>query len=158
MSLASDITALRRVSLLEGFSDEALRLVAFSAAARPIAATEVLFVEGDPATGAFVVASGRVRLKPMHGREIRAGAGALLTLGTLLADIPYPGTATVEEAGEVLAIGRDAFRRVLTEYPDLARLLHARLAAAMAGLAREGSAIRAKLEAAGDLITRPGPA
>lgn len=155
MSLASDMTALSRVPLLQGFSEEALRLVAFSAAARPIAATEVLFVEGDPATGAFVVASGRVRLKPLHGREVKAGPGALLTLGTLLTDIPHPGTATVEEAGEVLAIGRDAFRRVLSEYPDLARLLQARLAAGLAGFASESAAIRARLEGAGDLVARP---
>ena len=85
----------------------------------------LLFSEGDPCTGLFLVASGKVRIFTMSasGREqVLAVEGP----GSSFAEIPvfdggnYPASASALEDTEVLFISRKDFQNFCREHPDVA--------------------------------------
>ena len=60
MSLESDIAILRNVPLFEGLASDQLRLLAFGAERRRLAAGEIVFRQDAQADAGFVIASGTV--------------------------------------------------------------------------------------------------
>ena len=83
MALTDDIMLLGQVPLFAGFSDDQLRLIAFGAERRRVAAGQTLFREHSPAECAFAVTSGHFELfsagrdgKPVL--QATPGKGALL--------------------------------------------------------------------------------
>lgn len=129
MALNEDIAVLQTLPLLGALEPEALRLVAFASESRHFAAGEVLFKEGDPADGGYVVMGGRIGLlsSQPHNR-LTVEKGALIGELALFLDGRRPATATAIEAATTLKIPRQVFRRVLDEFPDSAARLHRRLA------------------------------
>jgi CRP-like cAMP-binding protein len=133
MALDDDIRVLAGVALFEGFSREQLRLMAFGAEQLSVATGRLIYAEGDTADCAFVVVSGEVKL--VHGAgaeavELQAlGANALLGELALIADTTRPSSAIAGTDVSLLRLNRRLFRRILEEYPDIAALLHARIAA-----------------------------
>src|SRR6516225_7664896 len=86
---------------------------------------EQLFAEGDPCTGLYFVASGKVRifkLSPSGREQILAVEGP----GTSFAELPvfdggnYPAAASALEDTEVLFISRNDFQNFCREHPDVA--------------------------------------
>lgn len=135
MALDDDIRILERVRLLEDFTPEQLRLLAFGGETMRLRAGRELFQQGAPADCAFVVASGTVELfREADGRRVVVGtAGPASLLGELAL---ITGTERITGALaatdiEVIRLNRSLFRRILEEYPDIAAALHARIAAEM---------------------------
>lgn len=135
MALDDDIRILERVRLLEDFTPEQLRLLAFGGETMRLKAGRELFQQGAPADCAFVVASGTVELfREADGRRVVVGtAGPASLLGELAL---ITGTERITGALaatdiEVIRLNRSLFRRILEEYPDIAAALHARIAAEM---------------------------
>jgi CRP-like cAMP-binding protein len=90
---------LRRVPIFNGLTETEFRFLAERAVPRDYHKGEVLFTEGDPCTGLFVVESGHVRIfkNSPNGRE------QILTVegpGSSVAEVPlfdggtYPASAT----------------------------------------------------------------
>lgn len=122
MSLESDVRILRRVPLLASFADDQLRLLAFSAENRRLAAGTRLFSAGDRADSGYVVASGAVELMVTRGRIdvsiARLEPGELVGALALVVDGVRPNAAVVAEDSELIQIRRVLFRRMLEEYPE----------------------------------------
>jgi CRP-like cAMP-binding protein len=99
------------------FRDFAAQDVADLAAAlqpRSIAAGETLFEEGDPASEAYVIASGHVALtrRNKEGRPhpvVRLGPGEVLGFMALVEKRGRSATATAEGPVQVLVLPRAAF-------------------------------------------------
>lgn len=126
MALDQDIALLSRIPLFAAVGEEALRLVAFSAETRVVRSGDVLFREGQPADGGYVILEGAFGLADQGGLTPgqRIGAGALIGEIALIVDATRPATATALEPSSVMRIPRALFRRVLAEYPQAARAAH----------------------------------
>jgi CRP-like cAMP-binding protein len=127
MSIDDDIAFLNRVPTLALLGREPLRILAISAESRYVHEGDVLFREGEPADGAFVVQEGSFTLTSEHispGLEpVTIGAGTLLGELALLTGTVRPVTATALEASSVIRIPRTLFLRMLDGYPDAAQRL-----------------------------------
>jgi CRP/FNR family transcriptional regulator, cyclic AMP receptor protein len=85
----------------------------------------LLFVEGQPARGVYLLCSGQVKLSTSSG-DARvlitnlAGPGELLGLSAVLSDRPYEVTAETLEPSQVNFIRREDFLRFLSDNGDAA--------------------------------------
>ena len=116
MSLEDDVRLLARARPLAALPREALQLLAFSCPKRRLGAGEALFGAGEAADGAFFVLVGEIVLR-IGENERRAGAGVLIGKSALLAESARAADATATTDSTVLAIPRETFRRVLSEFP-----------------------------------------
>ncbi|MBO6717290.1 MAG: cyclic nucleotide-binding domain-containing protein [Rhizobiaceae bacterium] len=135
MALDDDIRILEQVTLLEGFSREQLRLLAFGAETMRLRAGRDLYQEGAAADCAYVVSAGTVELYRSRGSERvsvgEAGPGAILGELALISGGTRLTSAVAATDVEVIRLNRSLFRRILEEYPDIAAALHARITANM---------------------------
>ncbi len=143
MSLASDITVLRRVPFFERFGDEHLRLLAFGGENQHFDEDATLFRVGDPTEGGLVILSGQVRLTDgTHDDEgERFKMGTLLGQRALLASTKRRHTAIAVSRVEVLLIRRSLFTRMLSEFPDLAAQLYAEMSDELINLTGRASVL-----------------
>ncbi len=146
MSLARDIDILRRVPLLAKFTEDQLRLLAFSAETMQVSKGGTVFNEGERADGGIVLTIGKVQLETGMGRESRPhgtyGPGTLFGENALMAEGKRPARAVALEDCELIRIRRALFSRMLQEFPKTAQRLYLDKAreftAAATALARVG--------------------
>ncbi|HEX2948622.1 MAG TPA: Crp/Fnr family transcriptional regulator [Armatimonadota bacterium] len=89
---------------------------------------EVLFLDGEPCKGLFLVQSGTIKIFKVaeNGREQIL---ALQRPGDSVAEVPlfdngpYPASASALEDSAVLFIPKDAFQRMLLQRPQLAQAI-----------------------------------
>jgi CRP-like cAMP-binding protein len=132
MSLEADIELLRGIPFFEGFSNEHLRLIAFSAESRSLPEKLLLYDEGQLLHSAYVVASGAMRAerRGKNGAETtkrEIGPGVILGERALILDKRATEAVRVESRSRVLQIRKAMFRRMLQEYPEIALTLRARM-------------------------------
>lgn len=131
MSLDRDIGYLRQVPLLSEFSEEQLRLFAFSAENLTVESGAELYRQGERTEAGYVVVSGRITLQADDvdgSRELATfGPGSLLGEMALFVETTRPNTAIARERSEVIRIRRALFKRMLLEYPEIAQALQVRL-------------------------------
>lgn len=158
MTLAEDISLLSRVPLLADLASDHLRLLAFSAIRLELPAGRVLFPADTKALSGFVIMSGEIELSRHHGDEIRSlgkfGPGVLLGETALFVETRRPATATAVVDTIVVEIDRTLMSRMLTEYPEVAMRLYARMRDRLASTVDELSGISDKL----DSLHYPGAA
>jgi CRP-like cAMP-binding protein len=152
MSLETDVQILARVPMLSEFSDDKLRLLAFSAENRTYRDGQTLFAAGDRADGGFVVAEGRVALTvPGRADPVETvGPGGLIGETALIADGERSVTATALGPVAVIHIRRPLFRRMLEEYPDIARGLQQRFADRLQATTRALAGVKDRLDRIGE--------
>ena len=155
MSLETDIEALRRVPFFEGFSDEHLRLVAFSAETRSLPEKLLLYDEGQLMHSAYVVVSGLMKAE----RKGKAGEpplrravepGSILGERALILDTRANESVRVEARARVLQIRKATFRRLLEEYPQITHAIRARLSRGIMQAAAEFQRVSDRLAALDD--------
>jgi CRP-like cAMP-binding protein len=131
MAVDDDIRILSGVSLFSELANEHLRLLAFGSENVSCPSGTVLYRQGDPADGAYVVVKGRVVLfRDRDGASedlATVEAGAMLGEMALIADTRRMTHARADMPTELLRVNRKLFRRVLEEYPELAAKLHQRI-------------------------------
>lgn len=93
-----------------------------------IPAGEVIFKEGDPANGLYVVADGVVQISGTIStgqRQIyaRVPAGDIFGEMAVLDELPRSATASAEEAAKVYLIPRGLFWRLLGNSPEMLLML-----------------------------------
>jgi CRP/FNR family transcriptional regulator len=91
-------------------------------------AKAVLFREGRPASGVFLVRSGRVKLSLhcSHGKSLVvqfAGPGEPLGLGATISARPHEVTAEAATPCEVAFLPRKAFLQFLADHPNVSMQL-----------------------------------
>jgi len=116
---------LRKTPLFANLTEIEMRALAARVTERRFQRGELLFGEGDPCTGLFLVASGKVRIFTLSaaGREqVLAVEGP----GSSFAEVPvfdggaYPAAASALEDTEVLFISRNDFQNFCRQHPDVA--------------------------------------
>lgn len=127
MSLAEDIAILKKIPMLSDFQDDQLRLLAFSAESMDYSKGYRLFDQNDRADGGLVITKGRVSLKMKQGTTYRemdtAGPGTLLGESALLVETKRPCRAEAIEDVRIIRVRRALFKRMISEYPELAQRL-----------------------------------
>lgn len=115
----------RAVPWLEDAPGEAVRTLAAVASARRYAAGEVIFLEGDPAAGLYLVASGTVKIS-RFSKDGREYILHLQHVGDTFNDVaaldggPNPATAIAHSDATLLRVDRRDLQAILTRYPTLA--------------------------------------
>ena len=118
-------TLLRKTALFANLSEKEMQALAARVTRRRFQRGELLFSEGDPCTGLFFVAAGKIRIFKLSA----AGRDQVLAVegpGSSFAELPvfdggnYPAAASASEDAEVLFISRKDFQNFCREHPDVA--------------------------------------
>ncbi len=116
---------LRKTPLFSNLTQNEMEALAARVSTKHFARGEQLFAEGDPCTGLFLVASGKIRifkLSPAGREQVLAVEGP----GSSFAELPvfdggnYPAAASALEDAEVLFISRKDFQNFCREHPEVA--------------------------------------
>ena len=116
---------LRRVPIFSGLTDAQLEYLVTRTVERKIGSNELLFSEGDPCEGLFVVQSGNVRIfkSAASGREqVLAIEGP----GSSIAELPvfdggnYPASAQAVTDSAVVFVSKQAFQSLCLQHPEVA--------------------------------------
>jgi len=127
---------LARVPLFSGLSEDELGFLVQHTVRRQFSPGELVFCEGDPCSGLYVVASGRVRIF----KSSAAGREQVLSIegpGSSIAELPvfdggnYPASATAVDPAALLFISKQDFHALCLAHPQVAlkvlRVVGARL-------------------------------
>jgi len=116
---------LRKTPLFASLTETEMHALAARTARKQFIKDEQLFAEGDPCTGLYLVAAGKIRifkLSPSGREQILAVEGP----GSSFAELPvfdggnYPAAAAAVEDTEVLFVSRKDFQNFCREHPDVA--------------------------------------
>ena len=116
---------LRKTPLFASLTEKELQALASRTTRRHFQRGEQLFGEGDPCTGLFLVATGKIRifkLSPSGREQVLAIEGP----GSSFAELPvfdggnYPAAASASEDAEVLFVSRKDFQNFCREHPEVA--------------------------------------
>ncbi len=137
MSLNKAVEAMQQTPIFAGIDPKRLRLLAFMSESLTYRTGELLFDQGDEGDSAFVVIDGSASVLLNIGGEKKEVAviGSKQIFGEMavLCDIPRTAAIGAKSDLEVLRIDRDAFLKLLTEFPEVSlqvmRFLAARLEA-----------------------------
>ncbi len=124
-SKAQVASLLAKVPIFADLNDKELKFITDRAVSHRFAAAELIFSEGDPCNGLYVVESGRVRIfkTSPSGREQVLG---LEFAGNSVAELPvfdggkYPASASAIEDSVLLFISRRDFQSLCLEHPEVA--------------------------------------
>ncbi|MBZ5607191.1 MAG: Crp/Fnr family transcriptional regulator [Acidobacteriia bacterium] len=118
-------SVLKSVALFAPLDASEIQFLAARAGLKSYGPGELLFSEGDPCSGLFVVATGRVRIfkTSANGREhVLAIEGP----GSSIAELPvfdggnYPASAAALEKSDLVFVSRADFRAICLEHPEVA--------------------------------------
>jgi CRP/FNR family transcriptional regulator, cyclic AMP receptor protein len=119
------IAVLQQTSLLKGLSEESLRAIAGRTVVKRLPRDAILFREGEPCRGLYVVTGGRVAAYQASpdGREQvldTVGPGNTIAELPLFDGGPYPASARALEDSEVLFLSLDDFQWLYRTHPEIA--------------------------------------
>lgn len=119
------VNLLRRVPYFASLPDDLITALAASAVERRYERGQVIFLEGDPCAGLFVVAEGQVKIYKVsrQGREQilhHLGAGDTFNDVAVLDGGPNPASAAATSDALVYVIARADIQRLAQAYPALA--------------------------------------
>lgn len=123
-SLTAQVEALRRLPLFKEMEISKLKLLAFTSELARFRDGEPLFRQDEASDAAYVIMEGRVDLviaTPSGPIDIGTidGSGIIGEVG-ILCDRPRMATALAVGDVATLRIGRDAFFRLMDEFPQIA--------------------------------------
>jgi CRP/FNR family transcriptional regulator len=122
--LSHALEILRRVPIFNGLTETELQFLAERAVPRNYSKGELLFTEGDPCAGLFVIQSGRVRIfkSSLNGREqVLAVEGP----GSSVAELPlfdggnYPASTAALNDAKVYFISKQDFHSLCLVHPQV---------------------------------------
>ena len=134
------ISLLRQTSLFESLEDAYLLELVASGRRKRYDGDQTVFMQGDKATGLYVVLKGRVKVfkTSPKGREqtlMIMGPGQPVGEVAVLSGEAYPATAETLEESELLYIPRQAFLDLVAREPEVALRLLAALSSRLRSFA-----------------------
>jgi CRP/FNR family transcriptional regulator len=122
---SSVATSLASVALFSELSKEEVRLLAARFVRRHFSAGELLFSEGDPCRGLYIIDSGKLRIfkSSVNGREqvlAVEGPGSSVAELPVFDGGPYPASVSAVEDSQILFVSRQDLRAFCLEHPDVA--------------------------------------
>jgi CRP-like cAMP-binding protein len=129
-----DHALLRRVSYFSHLPEEVVAALAAAAGGRRYARGQLIFLEGEPCAGLFVVDTGAVKIYKLspQGREqilARLGPGDTFNEVSVLDGGPNPASAEATADAVVWVIARTDMQRLTQRFPALAWALIESIAA-----------------------------
>jgi CRP/FNR family transcriptional regulator len=120
----STADVLKGTALFSALSDAELASLAKRTLIRSFASAELIFSEGEPCTGFYIVSRGRVRIfkiSPTGREQVLAleGPGRSVAELPVFDGGPYPASGAAVEPSELLFISRQDFRALCLEYPEI---------------------------------------
>lgn len=117
--------SLSQIALFAGLSESEIQALALRAVERRFATDEMLFWEGEPCAGIFLIVQGSVKIfkTSAGGREMML---ALETAPSTVAELPlfdggpYPASVRAVEPVVSLFINKNDFQQVCRQFPDVA--------------------------------------
>jgi CRP-like cAMP-binding protein len=143
MGLEGDVRRMSGTRPFDLLPREALQLLAFSCEKRALKAGEALFADEETAEGAYFVLDGEIVLTAKGG-ERRVGPGALIGETSLFADVGRHVSAKAESETRLLEIPRETFLRVISEFPEAAAAVRARMSGRLGNLLGRLETVRAR--------------
>jgi len=133
MALEDDIDFLDRIPTLHLLGKDALRILAISVETIRLARGDILFEEGQPADGGFVIVNGSVVLQQAGDTTgdsaVTARRGSLIGETAMIVETTRPSTAIALESSILFRIPRVVFIRILEGEPQAATALRRLIAA-----------------------------
>jgi CRP/FNR family cyclic AMP-dependent transcriptional regulator len=124
LSLNEEVDLLRKIPLFAKIDPVKLKLLAFASERLTFPSGQELFHQGDPGDTAYIIMDGEVdiAIDSPAGEIVVARMGQNELIGEIAILIDVPRTATVRASSQVttLAISKDLFFRLVTEFPDMA--------------------------------------
>jgi CRP/FNR family transcriptional regulator len=123
--LPSKTAALSEIALFAALSEAEIQVLAQRAVEKRFAADEILFWEGEPCAGIFLIVQGSVKIF----RTSPGGREVMLTIETAPATVaelplfdggPYPASVRAVEPVVTLFLNKNDFRQVCLQYPEVA--------------------------------------
>jgi len=116
---------LSEIALFAGLSDAEIQVLAQRAVERRFAADEILFWEGEPCAGVFLIVEGSVKIfrTSPAGREVML---AIEAAPSTVAELPlfdggpYPASVRAVEPVVALFVNKNDFQQVCRQFPDVA--------------------------------------
>jgi len=123
--LNNRLAVLKSVSLFADLTVGELVFLSEHSSVRHIAANELIFTEGDPCAGLFIIQSGAVKIfkTAPNGREQVLG---IERAGNSVAELPvfdggtYPASTLAVEESVLLFIRKEDFRALCLQHPEVA--------------------------------------
>jgi CRP/FNR family transcriptional regulator len=122
---AASLAVLKRVLIFSSLSDQEFAFLTSRLLQRRYAAAELIFGEGDPCVGMFVVQSGNVRIF----KSSAGGREQVLSIdgpGSSIAELPvfdggnYPASAQAVSDSTLLFFSRQDFQALCLQHPQVA--------------------------------------
>jgi CRP/FNR family transcriptional regulator, cyclic AMP receptor protein len=133
---SASLAVLKGVSIFSGLSEQEFAFLTSHLRQRKYAAGELIFGEGDPCAGLYVVQSGNVRIF----KSSAGGREQVLSIdgpGSSIAELPvfdggnYPASATAVDDATLLFVSKQDFQALCVAHPQVAlkvlRVVGARL-------------------------------
>ncbi|HTX37218.1 MAG TPA: Crp/Fnr family transcriptional regulator [Bryobacteraceae bacterium] len=123
--MAQKVAALSEIALFAALSESELHALAQRAVEKRFAAEEMLFWEGEPCTGIFLITQGSVKIfrTSPSGREVML---SIETAPATVAELPlfdggtYPASVRAVEPAVTLFIDKNDFQQFCRQNPDVA--------------------------------------
>ena len=118
------LSTLRNTQLFRPLSDDELDSLAARSILKTYASGEILFSEGEPCAGFYVVVTGKVRIY----KSSRSGREQVLSIegpGQSIAELPvfdggsYPASVVAIEPSEMIFLSRLDFRGICLDHPEV---------------------------------------
>lgn len=122
---SSVAASLASVPLFSGLSPDEVRMLAAHFVRRRYGHGELLFSEGDPCRGLYIIESGKLRIfkSSPNGREqvlaVEGPGGSVAELPVFDGG-PYPASASTVEDSQILFVSRPDLRSFCLQHPEVA--------------------------------------
>ena len=111
---------LKSIDLFRALPSDELAQIAEIAEEQPLAAGDPVFGEGEPGDALYLIVDGRVKVHKGDKELVQLGVRDVFGEMAVLDSEPRSASVTVVEDAVLLKIGRDDFRDILTERPEIA--------------------------------------
>jgi len=123
-SVVDPYTVLAHVPLFGDLSEEELQALAHRTVKQHARAGELIFTEGDPCLGFYVVESGEIKIfkTAPSGREqvlTVDGAGSSVAEVPVFDGGPYPASGVATQNSTLLFVSKRDFRMLVLDHPDI---------------------------------------
>lgn len=134
MELDDTAAILARSDFFDLCDREQLKLLAFASERRHVTIGDVVFSEGDPSDGAYILVSGRIAAEGTdHTPFTISEPGTILGHMGLILNKPRHATLRAASSAELIFVPRNAFSKILHQYPETAAALRERLSEELSG-------------------------
>jgi len=120
ISTVEKVLFLKSIDLFRALPSEELAQIAEIAEEQPLAAGDQVFAQGEPGDALYLIVEGTVKVHLGQRELARLGQRDVFGEMAVLDSEPRSASVTAVEDAVVLRIGRDDFRDIIGERPEIA--------------------------------------